>query len=174
MNVRNGQAESAVAVHAVASDLPGLIGGIVEDLNFQKVARVIKLRNGFDQAIDDVAFVVDGKLNGNFGPSCNFGGRPREVFAIFVIVVNQGVAMNAVGGQDNHHEKIRKHDGEIERIQLINAAKRIGGGVHVTSPIFGERVAGREPRGGGEKQIMKRDHDCRFLEKLRRIGVLSY
>jgi hypothetical protein len=160
MDVRNGQAESAIAIYAIASDLLCLVGGIVEDLNLQNVAWVIKLRSGFDQAVDDVPFVVNRKLNGNFGPSCNFGGRARDIFAIFVIVINQGVAMNAVGGQDNHHEKIRKHDGKIKRIELIDAAKGIGGGVHVTSPKIGEGVTGGEPSGDGEKPIMKRHHDC--------------
>src|SRR6202167_54621 len=131
MDVADGHSEGAVAFYTVAGDLAGLGGRIVENLNLEQLARIIELRNGFDKPFDHVPFVVNGELNSDFRPGSYLRRRPRDVLSVFIIVVNQGVAVNAVSSQYDHYEKIRQHDCKIEGIELVNAAKWVEFGVHV-------------------------------------------
>src|ERR1700685_1440574 len=114
MDVADGHSEGAVAFYTVAGDLAGLVGRIIENLNLQQLAWIVELRNGFDKPFDHEAFVVNGELNGDFRPGSYLRRRPRNVLSVFIIVVNEGVAVNAVGSQNDHYEKIRQHDCKIE------------------------------------------------------------
>ena len=68
MQVVDIDAEGLVALDAGARDLLRFVGGIVEHLDLEQLARIIETRDGVDQALDHVALVVDGKLYGNLGP----------------------------------------------------------------------------------------------------------
>src|ERR1700683_1898571 len=159
MDVTNGHSEGPVAFYTVAGDLAGLVGRIVENLNLEQLARIVELRNGFDKPFDDVAFVINGELNGDFGPGSYLRRRPRNVLSIFIIVVNQGVAVNAVGSQNDHYEKIRQHDCKIEGIQLVNSAEWIEFGVHVPAPVVGERAGGSKPGSHPRRRVVKQNHE---------------
>ena len=55
---------------------------VVEDLNFKTVARIVHLRNGIEQAVDDMVFVVEGQLYGDGGQcleAVRLRGRGRVV-----------------------------------------------------------------------------------------------
>ena len=156
MNVADGQAEALVAFDAVARDFLRFVGGIVEHLNIEQFARIIERGDRFDQALDDVALVVNRKLHGDARPLRDFGRRTGDAFAIFVIVVNQRVAMNAVHCENGHDEKIRQHDRKIESVQLVEAAKRIQLRVGIAAPVVGERVAS-----GGRRPAEYRTHRLR-------------
>ena len=56
------------------------VGRVVEHLDFEQLARVIELRDGFDQPLDHVALVVNRELHGNLRPVVNFGRRARGRF----------------------------------------------------------------------------------------------
>src|SRR5215472_5151624 len=62
MDVENWHAQSLLAFNASSRDDLRFVGGIVQQLNFKFFARIIELRDGFDEALDHVAFVEDGKL----------------------------------------------------------------------------------------------------------------
>src|SRR5713101_861043 len=68
MDAGDGHARGGVAVDASAGDVAGFIGGVIEDLNVEKFAGIVEAGDGFDEALDDVALVEDGKLYGNLGP----------------------------------------------------------------------------------------------------------
>src|ERR1700691_2784627 len=104
MDVADGHSEGPLAFYTVAGDLAGLVGRIVENLNLEQLARIIELRSGFDKPFDHEAFVVNGELNGDFRPGSYLRRWPRNVLSIFIIVVNQGVAMDAVSSQYDHYE----------------------------------------------------------------------
>ena len=53
--------------------------------------------------------------------------------------------MDPVHRQNHHHREIRQHDGQIERIRLVQPAK---GGVDQLVPVMRERAA----RSGGSKK----------------------
>ena len=74
-----------MALDAGAGDLLGLVGGIVEHLNFEQLARIVEARHGVDQALDDVALVVDGKLYGNLGPDREIGGGAGGVLRRYLV-----------------------------------------------------------------------------------------
>ena len=57
--VADGQAPSGVALHRGAGDLDGVVGRIVEHLDFQPLVRVVNLSHRVDQALDHVLLVVD-------------------------------------------------------------------------------------------------------------------
>ena len=121
------QAQRLVALHAGARDLLRFVGGIVEHLNIEQFARIVEARDGVDQPLDHVALVVDRKLYGNLGPPLTAGGGPGTLLRIDVVIVDQPVAVQSVGGQDHQHEEIRNHDREIECIRMIDAGKRAVG-----------------------------------------------
>ncbi len=85
MNVGDGDAESAVSLDAIAGDLLSLVGGIIENLDIEKFARVIELRDGLDEALDHVALVVDRELNCDLRPFRDFRRRAGNIFAILEV-----------------------------------------------------------------------------------------
>ena len=120
-----------------------LVGGIVEHLDFEQFARIIEARDGFDQALDDVALVVDGKLHGNLGPLGERRRRAGNVVAMLDVRIDQPVAMQPVGGQDHQHDEIRDHDGQVEGVELVEAAEGIAARVGELGPIIRERALRR-------------------------------
>ena len=75
MQIADRQAERLIALDARARHFLRFVGRIVEHLNVEQFARIIEARHRVDQALDDVALVVDGKLYGNLGP---LGHRRRR------------------------------------------------------------------------------------------------
>ena len=69
-----------VALDDGAGNLGGLVGGVVEDLDFKAVAGVVEAAAGFEQAMDDELLVEDGELDGDEGElacgevGCRLGG----------------------------------------------------------------------------------------------------
>ncbi len=50
-----------------AATSAGLVGGVVEDLDLEAVARVVDAADGVDEAVDDELLVEDGELDGDEG-----------------------------------------------------------------------------------------------------------
>jgi hypothetical protein len=124
VNVGNREAELAMALDAISRDFLRLVGGIVEDLNIHFFARVIELRDAIHQPLDHVALVKDGKLYGNLGPLSDRRRRARNVILVFEKIVDERVAMQAVGRKNYEHEEIWDHNREIERVRLILPGER--------------------------------------------------
>ena len=78
-----------MAFDAIARDLLCLIGGIVEHLDVEQLARVIELRDGLDQPLDHVALVVDRQLDGDFGPFGDFGHGWRRAGNVSAVLEMQ-------------------------------------------------------------------------------------
>ena len=55
-------------IDAVAGDLLGFVGGIVENLDIEKLTGIVEAGNSFDEALDHVTLVEDRQLNRNAGP----------------------------------------------------------------------------------------------------------
>ena len=75
MDVHDGVAESGIARDDGGSDLLGFVGGVVEDLDFQLVARVFHGADGFDEAIDHKLLIEDGQLHGDARQFFEMTGR---------------------------------------------------------------------------------------------------
>ena len=144
MDVDDRDAEIAIALDAIASHGLRFVRRIVEHLNLEQLARVIELRDSLDQALDHVALVVDRELNRDLRPLRHFRRRTGHVLAVLEIVVDEYVAVNAVHREDRHHEEVRQHDGEIEGVCLVEAAKRR---VEQLVPVSREGITGQgDPR----------------------------
>jgi len=100
-------AESAVAVDDELGDCLGLVGGVVEDLDFEEVGGVFEAAGGVDEAIDDELLVVDGELDGDAGELVEAaGGLMSGVLLVVVVLPDQLVAVQAIDGEDDHDQEI--------------------------------------------------------------------
>jgi hypothetical protein len=93
-------------------DLDGLVGGVVEDLDLEAVAGIVEAAAGVDEAVDDELLVEDGELDGDEG-AARLSGSARAaragVAALLLVAVvepDELVAMDAVEGEDDHHDEV--------------------------------------------------------------------
>ena len=75
-------------VHAGGRQLAGVVGGIVQHLDLQKLARIIELADRFEEPLDDIDFIEDRQLHRHpgqllemarrrHGAASGFSGRDR-------------------------------------------------------------------------------------------------
>ncbi len=93
VDVEDVVAQAAHAVAGFAGDVGGFIGGVIEDLDLEFVARVVDLAGGFDDAFGDVFFVVHGELDGDAGEVGEFAGRNRGFAVVLVIQIDLQVTV---------------------------------------------------------------------------------
>jgi len=123
VNIADGHARGGVALDAGSSDFAGFVGGIVEDLHVKEFAWVVETRDGFDKALNDVAFIENGKLNGDARPLFDFGRRAGNVFAVLVVVVDEPISMEAVASEDDEDDEVGNHHREVEGVSVVHARK---------------------------------------------------
>ncbi len=140
MQVMDIDAEGLVTLDAGAGDLGGFVGGVVQHLDLEQLARIIETRHGFDEALDDVALVVDGKLYGNLGPARDRRRRAGHILAVLSVLVDQPVTVQPEGGEHHQHGEIRDHDGQVKGVELVEAAEGVQPRVHHLGPIVREQA----------------------------------
>ena len=74
------------------------------------------------------------------------------------VLVDQPVAVQAVSGQDHQHDEIRDHDGQVEGVELVEAAEGIPARVGQLGPIVRERALRR----GDDHEFMQANHSVLF------------
>src|SRR5213594_179529 len=116
VNVNDGHALGGMAFNACASNFAGFVGGVVQHLHFEQFRWIVESGNGFDEALDDVAFVEDGKLHGDPRPVCDRLRGRRHIFRVRKIVVDKPIAMEAVYRKDQKNDEIGKHHCEVESV----------------------------------------------------------
>ena len=129
MQIAYIEPQGAITLDAIAGDFLGLIRGIIEHLYLEQVRRIIQVRDGFDQPLDDVAFVVDRKLYSYLRPIDYRGGFGGDVGAVPGITIDQPIAMDSIGGEHSEDKEVWDDDGQVEGIKLINSAERVTAGV---------------------------------------------
>jgi hypothetical protein len=123
--VGDGVADCRVSLHQAPYDLHGLVGGVIEHLDIQLLARIIQLTNAVNQPLGYVALIEHRKLHRNPGQFFEMSGRfCRPLLSILVIEVDQDVAMQTVRGQQNQHNEVRNQQGNIESIGVVKPLKR--------------------------------------------------
>ena len=127
VNVNDGCPERRVAVDDSAGHLLGLVGRVVEHLNFELFARILHGANGLDQPVDDKLLVEDGQLDGDAGQLVEM---PRRigivVLAVLEVVVAHGVAVNAIERQHDHDREVGQQHRRIEPVPVM---RHLGEGV---------------------------------------------
>ena len=121
MNVGDGHALRGVTIDAGFCDFAGFVGGVIEDLDVEKLARVIKAGNSFDEAFDHVALIENWKLDGDAGPFFDCWRRARNVLAVFVVIVDEPVSVEAVPREDDEDDEVGNHHREVEGIGVVYA-----------------------------------------------------
>lgn len=137
VDVRDRQALSGMACNASTGYLAGFVGGIVEDLNVEEFTRVVKARDGFHEALDDVPFVEDGQLDSDARPYFDFGRSSRDIFRIEVIIVDEPVAMKTIGRENKEDQEVGYGHGQIKGIGMVDARE---GAVGELMPVMAERA----------------------------------
>jgi hypothetical protein len=87
-------------------DAAGLVGGIIEDLDLQEVARVLELADAIQEALDYVELVKDGELDGDAGEGLEAARGAGDVLAVLEEEVDDDITVNSVEGE-------AKEDGEV-------------------------------------------------------------
>ena len=117
-------AHRGIALHHRPRDFHGFVGGIVEHLDFQLLARIFHLADALDQPVDDVLLVENRQLNGDPG---QFGEVRRWVshfvLAVLVVQVNQLIPVHAVKRQQYQHDEIGNQQRHVEGVGVIKALK---------------------------------------------------
>ena len=106
MEILDVDALQRVATDREFGNLPRLVGGVVQDLDLQLFARVIDLADRVDQAIDDVHFVIEGKLNRHDRQVVELTLGNRLFVLVLHVDVHQVVPVPSIHGQDQQDEKI--------------------------------------------------------------------
>ncbi len=123
---RHAGEAAGVALDDLAGDLAGFVGGVVEDLDFEAVARVVDAADGFDEALDDELLVEDGELDGDegelaFGEPCGRLAPPGGFLLIPHVEPDELVAMDSVEGEDDHDDEVGNQHRRVEGVPVVEA-----------------------------------------------------
>ena len=117
VHIDDGVAKSGVSGYNIGGDLLGLVGGIIEKLDFELVGGVLHGADGFNQAVDDELLVVNGQLDRDPGQFVELSrGTGVVVLLVLVVEVHHRIAVDAVDSQDDHNREIRDEKGGVEDI----------------------------------------------------------
>jgi hypothetical protein len=75
MDVSDVEALGVIAAHEAARELNRVIGGIVEDLDGEELARIVELGRRTKKSAKDVTLIVDGELHDDAGELTAREGR---------------------------------------------------------------------------------------------------
>ena len=149
----------------------GLVGGVVEDLDLEAVARILDAAAGVDEAVDDELLVIDGELDGDegelvFGEARGRLVRVRGLALVAVVEPDELVAMDAVEGEDDHHDEVRDEQADVEGVPAVVAAEGAVGVVGL--PIVAEAVL------VGEEERESVDGMCQGYGSPENVGFLHF
>src|SRR5579872_2135398 len=122
----NGNARGAVFVYQPLGKSVRFIGGIVKHLNLQQLTRIVDFAGLLNQALDDIALVVNGKL-------CCDAGQEREtsawlfrqIPAMFHVAADHFIAVKTVHRKDQEDNEIGDQHCPIEKFEVVDVGKRI-------------------------------------------------
>ena len=150
-------AHGPVAFDDGSGDFFGFVGGVVEDLDLQQLARIFDLADGVDEAVDDELLVEDGELDGDAGQLLEMRRRlVRGILAVAVVEPDQRVAVEAVEGEDDHHGEIGGQQRRVEReklpvVEVLEGVVAVVGAQVVAEVVFDEEEG--EGLGAGQQGL---------------------
>ena len=81
---------------ACSATLQRFVGRVVQDLDLEKLARILDLADGVDQPIGDVHLVVDRELNRDRGQRFLHAGRDGHPPLVLHVQVNEVIPVPSV------------------------------------------------------------------------------
>ena len=118
MNELNVEAAPAQFVRAGRSQLPRIIGRIIQHLNLKKLPRVVQFADGAKQALDHVNFVKDRQLHRHLRQLFKSPGRDGFTVPVFEKQVDYEVAMDSVGRKTNEHAQVADRPDNVSEASL--------------------------------------------------------
>ncbi len=88
-------------------DGPRLVGRIVEHLNFEALARILDLADGFHEAVRDVHLVVERELNRHDRDRIERAPGLRQPILVLHVEIDQVVPVPSIHGEHDQDEEIR-------------------------------------------------------------------
>ena len=120
VNVGDPVSQGLIKLYGRLGNFYRAVGGVVQNLNLQLVGRIVQVAAGLDQPVNDELLVEDGELHGDAG---KFGevrlGLARSVLAVLVVAVDQLIAMNAIEGENDHHDEVGNQECGVKRVPVI-------------------------------------------------------
>ena len=95
-------------------DADSIVGGVVQDLNLQLVGGILDGTGSFDDPLDDVSFVEDGKLDGYGGQFVKMTGRLGVLAVVAVVNKDEKIAVKSVKYQGRQEQDIDTHKELVE------------------------------------------------------------
>src|ERR1700722_15992419 len=96
------------------------VGGIVQYLDLELVRGIIQVAAGPNKPVDDKLLVKDGELQGDARKLSEVRLRlVHSILPVLVVAEDQLVAMDAVEGEDDHHQEVRNQECGVERIPVV-------------------------------------------------------
>jgi hypothetical protein len=112
MQVRDVQAARGVAPDRLLGNPLRLVRGIVEDLDFEQVARIVELAYRVDEPVGDVHLVVDRKLDRHRRQGGELSRGLRYAILVLHVQVHQVIAVPPVDSENDENEKVcRENEG---------------------------------------------------------------
>ncbi len=105
--------------HAGRRNFDGSVGGVVQNLNLQKLTRVTDPAHRFDQPLDHVHLVVYGKLNRHSRLYIEPGFRLSDFVFVFQIQVHEVIAVDSINRKNAQNREVGNEDESIEKIELV-------------------------------------------------------
>jgi hypothetical protein len=99
-----------VAPHRAVRHARGFVGRIVQDLDFEQLARIVEPADGVDQPIRDVHLVVDGQLDGDGRKDREGSGGHGLPILVLHVEVDQVIPVPPVHGENDEDEKVSRED----------------------------------------------------------------
>ncbi len=122
------EARLAIILHQAPGEGMGIVGGIVQHLDLEQLARIIDFGGFLKQALHHVTLVVNRKLHGHARKGFEAaGGLAGEALAMLHVPADHGVAMQTVAGQHHENAEVRDQHRPVEQRQVMNALKSVVG-----------------------------------------------
>jgi Protein of unknown function (DUF3303) len=120
--ISNSVSQGGIALDHRLRHFDGLVGGIVEQLDVQLVARVIEAANRLHQPVDHELLVEDGQLHRDPRQFFKAGRRLLHlVLAVSVIEVHKHIAMHAVSRQQDENHEVGDQQRQVKGVDLVDA-----------------------------------------------------
>src|SRR5713226_4904354 len=121
MKVMNIETGPRVSIDRRARDVDCLVGGIVQHLNLQTVARVIDLNHRLHQTLDDIHLVKERKLHGDARQFCfrELAFRLWRKLRVPPELDDLLNAIRAIDREDGQDAEINNQHGPVESVELV-------------------------------------------------------
>src|ERR1044071_4344669 len=135
-----------------AGDVYGFVGGVVEQLNVESVARIFDPADGLQQAINHELLVENRELDGDVRQVGKFlRRRGGPVVLLLVVQINERVAVKSVRSEQNKDDEIGYKERHVKGVGGVKAFER--GIEKMLAEVLREPALGDE---GGESCCQQR------------------